>query len=543
MLSAIGTFFGILFLVLFAIALTSDGALRGSEAFALRWSVLSLAVVFSASLAWLQWRTLVRRRRSVQASPLARRLPDEQVSAPDPSARLVDRMNRLAVGSAERARVPVAAPTISLSQPSGPAPPDGSGDVLAASRQAVVFRQCFPPPHDDPSLSFFGGAPIAPKGFRWPRSRNGVDGSKPFSFLMQIDCAAVPGSARLGLLPDRGVLYFFMDLTWSEPDAFRVLHADGPQEEWTAVPPPDDLGAAYGDQAAYMWKWTKSPRECPKLLPKWTFQPVMIEIPRGAYDPAEQEEGEDAPLLWPGEKATAEALRDAQGEEVVSAPFRVGDFIDSDGAMRRPFANYPHDWRAVQIVTGLVLDRVGKKHRLPSTAALRHLSEAERDALVAEIRGEAETWFSRAAAQPAHAEVPRSESDQFWSWLADKAWLMRYVMGEAMTMSVEASLVHSREAAVRVPPEVARRVHGRHALAVGSEQGLFVTTPDRMLAPPVDVQGHQWDRAKTHLLLLELSSNEGLGHHFGEGVYQFWITPADLKAHNFDKVELTADAY
>ena len=93
-------------------------------------------------------------------------------------------------------------------------------------------------------------------------------------------------------------------------------------------------------------------------------------------------------------------------------------------------------------------------------------------------------------------------------------------------MSVEASLSESREAAARIPADVARRVHSRHALAVESEHGLFATTPDRMLAPPVDVQGYQWDRAKTHLLLLELSSNDGLGHHLGEGVYQFCITPA-----------------
>ena len=31
--------------------------------------------------------------------------------------------------------------------------------------------------------------------------------------------------------------------------------------------------------------------------------------------------------------------------------------------------------------------------------------------------------------------------------------------------------------------------------------------------------------AVTHLLLLDLSSNEARGHEFGEGVYQFWITP------------------
>jgi hypothetical protein len=544
MLSVIGTFFGVLFLVLFAVALTSNGALQGPEAFALRWSVLSLAVVFSASLAWLRWRVHAHRTRSSHgALPTRRALDDERVSTADQSARLTDRMNRLAVGRSEKVGAPAPAPSIALPQPSGPATPDGSGGVLAASKQAVVFRQYFPPPHDGSTLSFFGGAPIAPKDFRWPRSRNSANGSKPFTFLMQIDCAAMPEPARLGLLPDRGVLYFFMDLAWSQPDAFRVLYADGPDDEWVVAPPPDDLGAAYGDQAVYVWKWTQSAQECPKLLPRWPFQPVMIEIPRGAYDPAEQEDGEDAPLLWPGEKTTADALRYAQGEEVVSGHFSVGDFIDSDGAMHRPFATYPHDWRAVQIVCALVLDRVGKPHRLPGTASLRHLSETERDALVARIRGEAETWFNRAVAQPAHAAVPQSESDQFWSWLADKPWLMRYVIGEAMTMSIEASLVHSREAAARIPSDVARRVHGRHALAVRSDKGLFATTPDRMLAPPVDVQGHQWERAKTHLLLLELSSNEGLGHHFGEGVYQFWITPADLKARRFDKVELTADAY
>jgi hypothetical protein len=191
----------------------------------------------------------------------------------------------------------------------------------------------------------------------------------------------------------------------------------------------------------------------------------------------------------------------------------------------------------------LLLYRLRKKHGFPSTAALRALSEGERNALEMRIRDEARTWFNRAALQFPFAAVPQAGSDQFWSWLADHAWLVRFVIGEALTMSIEASLIDSQEAAVRIPADVARRVHGRHVLAAQSKDGLFVTTPDRMLAPPVDVQGHQWERAKTHLLLLEISSNDGLGHHFGEGVYQFWITPDDLKARRFDKVELSSDAY
>jgi hypothetical protein len=514
--SAIGTFFGVLFIVLFAVAVTSNGALKGPEAFVLRWSVLSLTLAFSAAVAWLRWRILVRQEMSSKAA---------------------------AVPRAAQVGAPALESSLSRAQRAGPDAPDASAEIMAASKQAIVFRQHFPPHPEDSTLSFFGGAPVAPSGFRWPRPAGPSAQPKPFSFLMQIDCAAVPARSRLRMLPDRGVLYFFLDLTWGDPNPFRVLYEDGTDNDWAVVEPPDDLGPAFGDQATYVWKWTQTAEDCPKLLPKWTFEPVAIEIPSQVYGPNDGDGGKDAPVLWPGEKAVAEVLRDAQGEDVLSRSFSVKDLIDDRGAMRRPFVNYPHDWRAVQICSGLLLDRLRDNRHVPGTAALRELSEVERNALVMRIRDEARSWFNRAAAHSAFAAVPQAESEQFWSWLADKAWLVRFVIGDALTMSIEASLIDSQEAAARIPADVARRVHGRHALAVQTERGLFVTTPDRMLAPPVDVQGHQWERAKTHLLLLELSSNDGLGHHFGEGVYQFWITPADLKARRFDKVELTADAY
>jgi hypothetical protein len=113
----------------------------------------------------------------------------------------------------------------------------------------------------------------------------------------------------------------------------------------------------------------------------------------------------------------------------------------------------------------------------------------------------------------------------------------------AATLSIEAALAGSAEAAGRLPKEAIARVHSRHALATRTGSDIFAVTPDRMLAPPSFVQGDQEETAGTHLLLLELSSNEGLGHHFGEGVYQFWILPADLRARRFDRVMLTTTAY
>ena len=124
----------------------------------------------------------------------------------------------------------------------------------------------------------------------------------------------------------------------------------------------------------------------------------------------------------------AEALRAAQGESVLATPFSITDFIDADSTMRRPFANYPHDWRAMQICCRLLLDRVRENRRLPSSKTLRALSDIERDAFATQLRGEARSWFDRAAAQHAFAAVPPADSDEFWSWVAGHAALAPFVM-------------------------------------------------------------------------------------------------------------------
>jgi hypothetical protein len=129
------------------------------------------------------------------------------------------------------------------------------------------------------------------------------------------------------MLPDRGVLYFFHDLTWGQPDVFRVLYEEGGHEDWRTIEPPDDLGHPFGDQAKFVWQWAQSADDCPRVLPKWTLQPLALTIPRDVYDP-QGRETPGAPFLWPGEKRMAEALRRAQGEDVPSNWFSVRDSID-----------------------------------------------------------------------------------------------------------------------------------------------------------------------------------------------------------------------
>jgi hypothetical protein len=125
-----------------------------------------------------------------------------------------------------------AAPHRSIAEPPS-STPRGEQLIEAVARQAIVFRQVFPPAHDPGVRSFFGGAPLAARGFAWPRNARG----EPLHFVMQVDCAAIPRAARLGALPDSGVLYFFLDLSWNTHGA-RVVHADdAPRSSWETVAP------------------------------------------------------------------------------------------------------------------------------------------------------------------------------------------------------------------------------------------------------------------------------------------------------------------
>ena len=103
-MSTVSTFLGALFAVVFVIAVTSNGALKGPEAFALRWTVLTLAVAFSAFVAWARSEFLRRRSssnagaersgsipspvRTAGGVPPATRSPPPDRPLPPPSIRL-----------------------------------------------------------------------------------------------------------------------------------------------------------------------------------------------------------------------------------------------------------------------------------------------------------------------------------------------------------------------------------------------------------------------------------------------------------------------
>jgi hypothetical protein len=409
-------------------------------------------------------------------------------------------------------------------EPASPAP-DGPAPLTAAARQAVVLRQFFPP-NRAPALapagrSWLGGTPVLPGAAEWPIN---LATGKPLHFLCQIDLAEVPPEAGLGLLPEDGALAFFVDLDWGVGDVFRVIHAQGyAGTAWHALDVPPGLAMAYGDEAALVWPWALTPQHGTQILPHWPVLPKLIAFPES-----------EAPG-WPHNAATARAMLDAQGPAEFAPAIDLADFHGADGQGFEPlWYGYPHDWIAVQIIAAALVREADRAQRTVQADPYPGLDEEERAAQIKAVREEAQAWFDHALANPALAAVDPAVRSAFWDWLSTHRALAERVLPNAVEAAIETTLHASPEEAANLPAEVVARVAYRHALARLTPEGVIAPPPARLLAPASGAPS----LAATHLLLLELPTNAALGHHFGGGALQFWITPEDLADRRFERVQM-----
>ena len=100
--------------------------------------------------------------------------------------------------------------------------------------------------------SKFGGSPDVPKGFEWfyyeGENFNGETQNRPLSFLAQINCEEVKKYDEDGLLPTKGIIYFFYELstmTWGfdpkDEGSAKVFYFDGSVTELNRANFPDDM--------------------------------------------------------------------------------------------------------------------------------------------------------------------------------------------------------------------------------------------------------------------------------------------------------------
>lgn len=506
---------------------------------------------------------LIRRRR--RAAALVQAEPAEDIAAPPlrrrtfgPGAATTQALAEDAddgpslpafVAAAQAAAAHEAAEPARTPQRADPA--RQSATIAAALRQAVVFRQIFPPAPAG-ARNFYGGVPLVPAPLAWPRATNT---GAPLHFLLQLDCAAVAPRARLGVLPATGALLFFADLSAAPGDGpgagmapeGRVIWLDAADgAEWVEADPPEDLPPAFADLAAQAWPWALDAADAPQVLPRWPFAPTVIELTAAAHD-AVPPNAAPLTLTWPEGPATADALLAAQGSPAAVFALSPNDFnLGPDGQMDRPWPGFPHDWLAIQTLAAVLLREAARTTATSARALWPDADDDERRALLARIASECGEWHALARTKPAFADVTEPVRAAFWDWFSGYAPLARLVAPGACVAAVETTLHALPGSAATFPDELIARLAYRHALAVRTAARVHARVPDRLLGAPSETEttakADQSARIERQLLLLELSTDEALGHHLGDHVLQFWIAPEDLAARRFAAADVVVAA-
>lgn len=448
--------------------------------------------------------------------------------------------------------------------------------IEAARWRPIVFRQFLPEGPGKDGLSFYGGQPIGPADFVWPRSH----GSKgvPLTFIMQWDCAQLAVQDATGLLPKDGVLYCFLNLDWGNHEEFieghAFIHRSGPTDGWSEIALPQDARPVFGAEGAWQMEYCTSDVEnaqdfYPRTLARFPFEPIAMNYPVAAID---LDEGER--LFW-SDKGAAEAVLRAHKSGIVDdgeLPYFNGrTFGDPPPPFGRPFAAFPHDFGAIRILAAQMIKKLARPDDYVAKIGFPDLSDEERAERFASWRAEAKELYRLGCQRPLGQPVDQSIADDIWQWVVDRRAVVDIGFDRLVKASVDLSLGSGSKALASVPEGLIEQAMNDHALArefmidehfdpakhgtreewarlkdageLDTERQLHARTPAHMFGPPSYVQGDVEEMIDDHLLLLELPGNSGPEHYFGEGVLQYLIHPEDLAARRFDRVKSVLSGY
>ncbi|MEO1219743.1 MAG: DUF1963 domain-containing protein [Pseudomonadota bacterium] len=441
--------------------------------------------------------------------------------------------------------------------------------IDAARLHPIVFRQFLPQSPGEDGLSFYGGQPIGPSDFEWPR-QEGV----PLTFMMQWDCVKLSEQDATGLLPKDGALYCFLNLNWGTGEGDEhghvFIHHSGPTEGWSVIPTPSDAPPIFGSQGK--WGVTGCTPEIenaddyvPRVMPRFPFEPMVFDYPNGERSGDDEERS-----YWSDDSGTAEALLVLQ-KQGLDATGELPDVETPHEPFARPFPAFPHDFGAIRILAATMLEAV----RRPPTYKLDRIfpdhSKEELDALFETWKGEAQELYLLGTQRPLGHPVEQQIADDIWQWVeARKDMIDLIFSSKTVPQSIELSLGVGSEALGAIPSELIEKAMSNHVLAreymtnedfdpdkhgtrndylklseeraLERVRGVSGPTPAHIFGPPSYVQGYVEELIDDHVLLLELHGAEP-GHHFGEGVLQYLITPEDLAAGRFDQVKSVISAY
>lgn len=419
--------------------------------------------------------------------------------------------------------------------------PPISAELAAALRRPIAFRQFLPQSSGNDGLSFFGGQPIGPEDFQWPRQR-GAEGGAPLQFFMQWDCAQLSQEDPTGLLPQYGVLYCFVNCEEDAHEEFisshAFVHLRGSAQAWKPVKIPDDARPALGGAASFAMSGCTDAVDnaetyLPRILPRFPFSPI-------AFDQSTKDGSHNA--YWSNEDF-ASALLDIQ-KSGVAVREAANETESARPDVGRPFSAFPHDFGAVRVIASHFIEALTEPDEFLAETLYPGLAPSQREEQFASWLEEAKEIYLLGTQRPQGQKLDQSLADDIWQWLFERKGVLEADLPILIEETVDLSLGGGSEALSNVPAEWIDRAMRWHALATECEDcsgiakdQIKLATPARMFGPPSFGGAQAENLMHDHILLLELPSGAGPQHHFGGSVLQYWITPDDLAAGRFEAVK------
>lgn len=358
--------------------------------------------------------------------------------------------------------------------------------------------------------SWFGGRPRLGR-LDWPRSKSS---GEPMVFLAQIDLARIHDLGRSALLPREGWLAFFMDLKEMKGTVRLVEGTDLPG----ITPAPDDLPSAAD------WKfWRRFGKGGePQSEGLFPYHPMQIEKLGIAYD-ANDDERNNA--LSAHGKLRRYNLSASQVLEKANAP------AEYFGQSLAVFAD------ALRRAAGQKDLVISRQERHLSPEDLENLKDTARQ--FEGICTEVSRW---AESVPRWHQLSSAETDELKAVFGKvTAGDLRQFCRSPVPGSLEDLLTQTYQEMLSADDWVFSKLPLPIRIVLSEDY----TLPTRgychqMFGRGISVQSNAaWEHEGDHMLL-QLAYDVEMGWNFGDmGVFQYWISPENLKLRNWSAVEMS----
>jgi uncharacterized protein YwqG len=433
---------------------------------------------------------------------------------------------------------------------------DGRETIERARRARLAIKHVFPPRLPQRSMSYFGGLPIVPEEFDWPTIHNRDGRLERLTFMAQIACADLPAGPAREMFPDKGYLYFFAPMVDTfGPDAAHFVVRYEPRratQKWEPLDMPFTGKIEPDDSMDLIWRGKRTHYDRVEIEFGWIEEPSDDEVAA---------RGDEGHAFQVAEKIRAERLEAFFGPPPAPSSL-LSVYQKPKDTLWTPYAGFPINWKTARIVRKFVeayhreetedvanrlkaLGEVAEDH--PEARRLRTL---QRELSMYQSKMST-AFFPTISARAKDYESPPVEvKTQILAFLED-------LRINGMPSSKERTYLHLRLPLVLNQWLATAAIHGAEG-ALTDPDGAALVPPDvvaamahrhtarkhQMLGEGEVVQVAAGEMKDRYVLLLQLGPDAALDWTRGEmGPLQYWITPEDLAAKQFENTVLTIEAY